>query len=57
MNSQRLKTPAPTPTKSRPTRYWSMVYEDQCHKLSPKVRYRQSYTSEDMSFIVKNVFT
>ena len=31
------KVPAPTPTKSRPTRYWSTVYKDQCHKLSQKV--------------------
>jgi len=30
------KVPAPTPTKSRPTRYWSTVYKDQCHKLSQK---------------------
>jgi len=30
------KLPAPTPTKSRPTRYWSSVYADQCHKLSQK---------------------
>eukprot|EP00088_Acartia_fossae_P003104 TRINITY_DN11289_c0_g1_i1.p1 TRINITY_DN11289_c0_g1~~TRINITY_DN11289_c0_g1_i1.p1 ORF type:complete len:782 (+),score=224.45 TRINITY_DN11289_c0_g1_i1:47-2392(+) len=30
------KVPAPTPTKSRPTRYWSTVYKDQCHKLSSK---------------------
>jgi len=30
------KVPAPTPTKSRPTRYWSHVYADQCHKLSSK---------------------
>ena len=31
------RVPGPTPTKSRPTRYWSTVYADQCHKLSQKV--------------------
>lgn len=30
------RVPGPTPTKSRPTRYWSTVYAEQCHKLSQK---------------------
>jgi len=30
------KVPVPTPTKSRPTRYWSTLYKHQCHKLSAK---------------------
>ena len=38
------RVPGPTPTKSRPTRYWSTVYADQCHKLSQKVSVKFNVT-------------